>query len=216
MKKFSNLLKANVMPLRLLYAAIIIVGVILIYKSIALLGTVSMIKEAPLGNSIGRDDAPYTIVEFVDYTCPFCKDVHPALKSLVKNNRDIRVVYRHIPVHEKESFPAIQLALAAGIQGKFEPVHNRLMEDDREIDDDYRKQISQEYNLDYDKLMKDLKGHAIGLFLLENLDAAKRLRVRSTPTFVFGDLVYEPKGSLPTEQELLQLVEQAYLETPTQ
>ena len=65
------------------------------------------------------------------------------------------------------------------------------MEDDREIDDDYRKQISQEYNLDYDKLMKDLKGKAIGLFLLENLDAAKRLRVRSTPTFVFGDLVYE-------------------------
>src|SRR5215472_190748 len=52
--------------------------------------------------SIGRDDAPVTMVEFTDYQCPFCRKYHTdAFAELKKNYIDtgkVRFISRDLPL----------------------------------------------------------------------------------------------------------------------
>jgi protein-disulfide isomerase len=196
--------------IRIIYIAVAIVSIVLLYKTVAIKSSISILKEAPLGNSIGEEDAPYTIVEFVDYKCNFCRELHPEMEILVRNNPDIKIVFRHMPAFGAPSMPAIQLALAAGMQGKYEQVHNRLMSDDIEVNDAFIAEIARTNNLDHEKLKKDMKGEEIGRFLLTNIDAAERLDVKATPTFLVGEIIYKPDGFTPTEDDFLKLISEAY------
>lgn len=47
----------------------------------------------------GNPDAGTTIVEFSDFECPFCANLHPTLKKLVDDsNGTINWEYRHLPL----------------------------------------------------------------------------------------------------------------------
>ena len=46
----------------------------------------------------GDPSAPYTVVEFADFECPYCGKVAPELKKLVDNNADIRLLFKHYPL----------------------------------------------------------------------------------------------------------------------
>ena len=198
------------MALRLLYAAVVIVALVLGYKAYALHATMNMLQRAPFGNQIGKDDAPYTIVEFVDYRCHFCRALSPTLDALVEAHPDVRVVFRHLPVYDKVSLPDIDMALAAGVQGKFVDVHKKLMMREDPIDNAFIVETARELGLDYDKLKKDMKSGDIGNFLIDNINAAQLLGVNSTPLFLIGDTIYNPDGHFPTDDELMQVVHKAY------
>lgn len=49
---------------------------------------------------MGDPAAPYTLVEFADFECPYCGKVAPMLHDLVKNNPDIKVLFKHYPLSE--------------------------------------------------------------------------------------------------------------------
>jgi protein-disulfide isomerase len=71
------------------------------------------------GHSLGRDDALVTIVEFADFQCPFCAREAPVLGHVRKKYGDrVRIVYRHMPIHQGAVLAA-EAAVAAAEQGKF-------------------------------------------------------------------------------------------------
>lgn len=72
----------------------------------------------------GAPEAPVTIVEFADMTCPMCKAVFPQVRQIVQESKGkIRLVYRHLPLSEvKEhelALPAAFVAELAAEKGKF-------------------------------------------------------------------------------------------------
>ncbi len=80
---------------------------------------------------LGPDDAKITIVEFSDFSCPFCKASFPIIRQLLnKYPNDLRLVYRHMPL--KSIHPlAEELAhasMCAKEQGKFWVMHDRLFQ----------------------------------------------------------------------------------------
>ncbi len=79
-------------------------------------------------NSLGKADAPDTLVEFADYECPFCKPTHDALKTWTAAHPEVRFVFRHYPLMSKhpDALIAAVAAEAAGEQGKFWPMHDLL------------------------------------------------------------------------------------------
>lgn len=193
----------------MLYISVFIVVSVLGYKVWALNSAMTILREAPLGNAVGPEDAKLIIVEFLDYRCSFCREVHPEMEAFLNKNTDIRVVFRHVPVLGKGSLPDIQLALAAGIQGKFMEAHNRLMVRDIPVDDDYIFVTAMDLDLDYDKLLVDMRGPEVGNFLLDNVDGMKLLNINSTPTFLIGDMVYMPSDHMPTAEDFEKLTEEA-------
>lgn len=46
----------------------------------------------------GDRDARFTLLEFSDYECSFCKRFHDTAKSLLERNDDVNWVYRHYPL----------------------------------------------------------------------------------------------------------------------
>lgn len=68
--------------------------------------------------SIGRADAPITVVEYASFACPHCADwhrfVYPLLKSRWIDTGKVRLVFRNLPTPPAEaSFPAAGIARCA-------------------------------------------------------------------------------------------------------
>jgi protein-disulfide isomerase len=48
----------------------------------------------------GPDDANVTLVEFADFQCPHCRELHEELKVIEVNRPQIRIVYKDYPLNE--------------------------------------------------------------------------------------------------------------------
>lgn len=89
---------------------------------------------APLGNP----DAKITLVEFSDFTCPFCRSLRPRLEAWVKANASrVKLVYRpfHLPNHPR-SMESAEAGEFAREKGKFWPMHDALFEANGRLSDD--------------------------------------------------------------------------------
>jgi protein-disulfide isomerase len=53
------------------------------------------LKDAP---SLGDPNAPVTLVEFSDFECPVCRSLHGALRGLLPNYPQVRVVFKDFPL----------------------------------------------------------------------------------------------------------------------
>src|SRR5205085_8704417 len=80
--------------------------------------------------SKGREDAKVTIVEWSDFQCPFCGRAANTMKEVERiYGSDLRLVFKHnpLPMHPDAPFAA-KAAVAAGRQGKFWEMHDKLFE----------------------------------------------------------------------------------------
>lgn len=79
-------------------------------------------------NSWGPKEAPVTIVEFADFSCPYCEESYAGLKNIQnKYSGRVRIVYRDYPLHTNSIFLALS-ARCAGEQGKFWEMHDVFFE----------------------------------------------------------------------------------------
>jgi protein-disulfide isomerase len=84
--------------------------------------------------SMGRDDAPVTMVEFTDYQCPFCRkfesDSFAKLKTEYIDTGKVRFVSRDLPLDFHPNAPgAAMAARCAGEQHKFWEMRDAMMLD---------------------------------------------------------------------------------------
>ncbi|MGH1341696.1 MAG: DsbA family protein [Nannocystales bacterium] len=133
----------------------------------------------------GRRDALVTLIAFTDYQCPFCKRVQPTLEALRKQyGRNIRLVHKHnpLPMHNR-ALPAAVAAEAAGNQGKFWEMHERLWEDPRALTDETIEQYARELGLNMQRFRRDLKDPSI----VKRIEAEQKqgtvVGARGTPAF---------------------------------
>ena len=93
-------------------------------------------KPGPLGDhSIGKDDAPVTIVEYASFTCSHCANFHvttyPKLKEKYIDTGKVKLIFRPFPTGPAElSIAAAMLAHCAGKERYF-AMSSALMETQR-------------------------------------------------------------------------------------
>lgn len=155
----------------------------------------------------GNANATVTVEEFGDFQCGACGGYYPELKKMEADFGDrIRVIFRErplIPPHE-HALIAAQAAEAAGLQGKFWEMHDKLYENQATwtvakdlvpVFVDYAKQIG----VDPDRFMKDLNGEAVAQRIFLDGRRAHALAINSTPTFFVNgkeakDESWKPEG----------------------
>lgn len=79
----------------------------------------------------GNKDAKVILVEYGDFQCPGCGNVHPTVKELTeKYEDDVAFVFRNLPLTNihPNARAAAAAAEAAGLQGKYWDMHNLLFE----------------------------------------------------------------------------------------
>ena len=135
----------------------------------------------------GNPKGDVTVVEFFDYRCPYCKQVHPAIQKLLDQDPKLRFVYKEFPVLGEQSDIAAHAALAARLQGRYEPFHNAMMAAKGQITEELVYRIAGSIGLDVDRLKRDMTDPEIDRALSANRSLAKALDLRGTPGFIIGD-----------------------------
>jgi len=134
----------------------------------------------------GNPKGNVNIVEFFDYRCPYCKQVLPALQSLLKEDHELRFVYMEFPVLGSVSVVAAHAALAARQQGKYETFHTAMMATKGQITEDTVYEVAGSVGIDVDRLKQDMNAPEIDQALKENSALAQALNIRGTPGFIIG------------------------------
>ncbi len=70
---------------------------------------------------LGNPDAEVTIVEYSDFQCPYCKDIHATLERIVRESGgEVRWIYRHFPlsqIHPQATSAAVASECVADLAG---------------------------------------------------------------------------------------------------
>lgn len=157
----------------------------------------------------GNPKGDVTVVEFFDYRCGYCKQVHPALQQLLKEDGNVRLVLKELPVLGPESINASRAAVAAMEQdkgAKYYAFHNAMMGFRGQLSEAEVFRMAAEAGLDVKRLKADMALPKVEQALRSNLALADKLGIQGTPGFVIGkELV---PGAIPLET-MRQLVKQA-------
>ncbi len=131
-----------------------------------------------------------TIVEYMDYQCPYCRASHGPLKKLLAKDHKIRVIFRDWPIFGPASQAAALAAIASKYQGKYLAFHDALMEMPLPLTDVKIKAAGTKAGVDWDRLQKDKIAHSeeIEDLFERNGAQAEAIGLEGTPGFIIGNV----------------------------
>jgi protein-disulfide isomerase len=106
----------------------------------------------------GAKNPALDVIIFSDFQCPFCGRVEPTLKQMEKEyGGKVRFTWKNYPLpFHNNAMPAAQAAMAAGAQGKFWEMHDKLFANQQALDRPNLEKYAQELGLDMNKFKADL------------------------------------------------------------
>ncbi len=172
--------------------------------------------------TLGRADAPITIVEFSDFECPFCQrffeSTLPEIKRDYVDTGKVRYVFLDFPLEQvhRKARKAAEAAHCAAEQGKFWEMHDVLFLQKGKLDAEQYASFAKQIKLE---------GFSFDLCLNSGRHSAKITRsmanglavgIKVTPSFIItkteqGDMVGSGSiivGAQPYEQ-FRKVIEQA-------
>jgi protein-disulfide isomerase len=122
------------------------------------------VYKVPVGRAPGRGGAvpKVTIIEYADFQCPYCTRAHRTLQELAKTyDGAIRLYFKHLPMSFHNRAMASALAAeAAHEQGKFWPMHDKLLANQQKLSDADLEGYAKAIGLDMAKYKAALKNDA--------------------------------------------------------
>lgn len=165
-----------------------------------------LIKPGPLGDrSMGRADAPVTIIEYASLTCPHCRafhrDVLPKLKSAYIDKGKVRFVLREFPIGKTAGVASI-IARCASEAEFFAMNDNFLFNQAAWVSQDVRPDaiyaVAAKRGMDRATFDKCMANQSIIEGLTEGKQRGRKLGVIGTPTlFINGR---KAQGTITYEQ----------------
>lgn len=153
----------------------------------------------------GRANAKVAVIELFDYHCGFCKRALPLVRKLTENDKDVKVVFRELPILREESNYAAAVSLAARDQGKFLDLHYAMMEASGVLSKERVHSIAKNAGINLNKLEKSLESEEIDVAIKKTYNIAAEIGVDGTPTFIIaaidGSYIEVVNGFRPDEIE---------------
>ncbi len=162
---------------------------------------------ADFGPPLGDASAPVTLVEFSDFTCPYCQAVRPALERFVTENASrVKLFYKPFPI---ESHPgAFDMAEAgewAREHGLFWPMHDALFTNPHETSTDALADHARELGGDPGDLRAAVESKRYEARIRASQAEGRAAGMRGTPTiFIDGRMLGLPDSSAETLEFTLE------------
>lgn len=141
-----------------------------------------------------------TIVEYSDFQCPYCSRLAETLHEVVgEYDKDVKLVFKQFPLPmHPQAEPAARAALAAHMQGKFWPLHDKMFANQKALSDADLEAYARGAGLDIERWRKDFASDEVRAAVREELDLGRALGVSSTPTFYVNGRFF--KGAQPADE----------------
>ncbi|WP_164700103.1 Na+/H+ antiporter NhaA [Modestobacter sp. KNN46-3] len=155
----------------------------------------------------GPVDAPLTLVEYGDVECPFCGRASGVVEELRRRfGDDLRYVFRHLPLPDVH--PHAELAAeateAAGAQGAFWAMHDRLFAHQDQLEADQLLDHAAALGLDLGRFAEELGSGTHAARVRADVAGAEASGVQGTPTFFVNGVGHD--GPTTTEALAAALV----------
>lgn len=138
----------------------------------------------------GNPDGAITLVEFTDYNCGFCRSSVADLNRLIGSEKDVRIVYRELPILSPTSRDAARWALAAAKQGKHKAFHDAMFAAGPASADTINA-AARRAGLNMERAAKDAASAEVSAEIERNLAMMQQIGFNGTPTFIIGDQMLE-------------------------
>jgi len=155
----------------------------------------------------GPDDAPVTLVEYGDYQCPYCGQAELVIRSLLDSfGDDLRYVWRHLPLNDVH--PNAQIAAegaeAAGAQGRFWEMHDRLLDNQDQLMPTDLARHANDIGLDMHRFWDDLRRRDYAERIGQDVASADLSGVAGTPTFFINGARHQGAYDIDTLAEAVR------------
>ena len=145
-------------------------------------------------------DRKNILVEYADYQCPACKELHAFLAGFEATGsadaaitKKVTFVYRNFPLFQihKNAYPSAYAAEAAGKQDKFWQMYDLLYTKQDEWVElanptDYFLGLAQKLNLDLNKFKTDMNSQEVKNKVKADLESGELAQIDATPTFFYN------------------------------
>lgn len=157
-----------------------------------------IITEGAIADQVsGTRDGKVVLIEYGDYQCPACGSIYQPVKDLTELYKDkLTFIFRNYPLTNihPNALAASNAAEAAGMQGKFWEMHDKLYENQSawgSVAVDKREAVfsgyASELGINVDTFKKDLAGAEVSAKVARDRQTGKDIfKVNSTPTFILN------------------------------
>jgi protein-disulfide isomerase len=144
-------------------------------------------KDLPIA---GNPDGDITMVEFYDYNCGYCRRFFEDLVVLLKDDKNLRVVFLDMPILSPTSELMARYSLAAHKQGKYFDIHQAFMAYKGPQTEEAYNDVASKAGLDMTKLKTDLADPTLLDSVKKNMEIAQDLGVQGTPGMIVGEQIF--------------------------
>lgn len=141
----------------------------------------------------GNKESKVRLIEYGDFQCPGCGSAYPVIKQIMEKYKDkIAFVFRNKPlvtIHPN-ALAAAASAEAAGLQGKYWEMHDKLFESQKAWESlsgqdrtNYFVSTAQSLGLDTKKFTEDLDSSNVKAKISFDSSLADKAGVTGTPSF---------------------------------
>jgi protein-disulfide isomerase len=134
----------------------------------------------------GAEKGDVTLVMFTDYSCGYCRASVGDVDRLLATDKNLKVVWREIPILGPGSEAAARVALTAAGEGRYLEFHRRMFASGPP-DDDSIARVQKAAGV----IPNPAAEAAVQRELENNLALARTLGMTGTPTFVIGDKILQ-------------------------
>jgi Na+:H+ antiporter, NhaA family len=160
-------------------------------------GGVAALLDPPLGpddHVSGRDDAPFELVMYGDFQCPYCAAAQgPVRRVRERLGDDLRFAFRHFPLSEvhPDARRAAEAAEAAAAQGAFWEMHDALYDSGGRLHEDELVATAAGLGLDAERLRAEIRDGTRAARVERDLESGRRSGVTGTPGFFVNGVRHE-------------------------
>ncbi|MEP3452605.1 MAG: DsbA family protein [Parasphingorhabdus sp.] len=144
--------------------------------------------EAPFANAAwaGNPNGDVTVVEYSDFACPYCKQTTADIDRVLKEDKNIKVVFRELPILSEASNEAALMALAAAKQGKYFAFHKTMFATGRPTPSTIES-AAREVGIDLAEARQFMGSSEAQTEIQANIEMARKLQFTGTPAWVVGE-----------------------------
>jgi protein-disulfide isomerase len=163
--------------------------------------------------SVGPEDAPLTVVAFLDFECPYSAATFFDLTALQqKHAKAVRLVFKHYPLtsHRQSRIAAVASEIAKD-QDKFWPFARAVFHDQDFLSYPFLKEIAAKVGLDLQAFDSSLQKRRLEYVRKIEADVilAKKLEVSVAPTIFLNGIKFEGHLGAEKFERLFSVVEKS-------
>ena len=151
----------------------------------------------------GDPQGDVTIVEFFDTRCPYCRRLEPVMDSFLAKDRNVRLVYKDLPILGPASVLGTKALLAAQKQDAYGKMREAVMKLPPDTTIAQLESSARALGLDWPRMARDMEDPAVQARIDANLKLAHDLGIQGTPALVIGNDLVPGAVDLPELQKMV-------------